>query len=203
MNASAKSRSGFNRKLLAIPVIIIVVVAGVVAWQVYWQSSSAKKATVVLPALSLTLVGANGEQKVLDSEELAGLKSYVSVGGYITDKGQVFYGNFSGVPILTILALVGGITSNENVTVTGSDGYHVTFTYQQVQGEGLSAYDPQTKDPVQPTQPLTMIVAYYWNDTVLPESLGPLSLAIVGTQGVDTPGFYWVHLLVKIEVVTA
>ena len=76
MNADSGAKNKFNKKLLAIAVIIIVAVAVVVSWQIYGRSSGATKSKVILPALSLTLVGANGQQKILDSNELAALKSY-------------------------------------------------------------------------------------------------------------------------------
>ncbi len=199
VNADSGAKSKFNKKLLAVAVIIIVVVAVVVSWQIYWRFSNATKSKVILPPLSLTLIGTNRQQKILNSTELAALKSYTATGGY-SRGATIFGGNFTGVPILTLLNLVGGITSNENVTVTGSDGYHVTFTYQQVQGQGLNTYDPNTGTVVQPSQPLTVIIAYYCNGTSLASGTGPLTVAIVGPQGLFTPGEYWAYLLVKIEI---
>ena len=203
MMADSGAKNQFNKKLLAIAVIILVAVAVVVSWQIYGQSSNATKAKVILPALNLTLMGADGQQKILNSNELAALKSYTATGGYINDKGATYVGNFTGVPILTLLNLVGGITSGENVTVTGSDGYQVTFTYQQVRGQGINTFDPTTGATVQPTQPLTVIVAYYSNDTSVASGKGPLTVAIVGPQGLYTNGYWWVYLLDKIEVISA
>ncbi|MGD0202944.1 MAG: hypothetical protein ABSC20_03440 [Candidatus Bathyarchaeia archaeon] len=209
MNAKSEAKSKFNKKLLAIPLIILVIVAVVVSWQIYWQSSNVTKSNVTLPALNLTLVGANGQQKVLNSRELAALKSYTANGGYSEGGmtcnvcGTIYLGNYTGVPILTLLDLVGGITSSEKVNVTGSDGYQVTFTYQQVHGQGLTTFDPTTGATVQASQPLKMIVAYYCNGTSLASGQGPLSVAFVGPQGLVTPGNYWAYLVVKIEIFKA
>jgi DMSO/TMAO reductase YedYZ molybdopterin-dependent catalytic subunit len=202
VNTNSGAKSKFSKKLLAIAVIIIVVVAVVVSWQIYRQLSTATKSKGILPALNLTLIGAIGQQKVLNSSELAALRSYTATGGY-SHEGTIYVGKYTGVPILTLLDLVGGITSSENVTFTGSDGYQVTFTYQQVEGQELNTYDPTTGAAVQPSQPLTVIVAYYCNGTNLPSSTGPLTVAIVGPQGLLTPGKYWAYLLVKIEILTA
>jgi len=202
MDTSSASKSKFNKKLLAISIIVIVFVAVVVSWQLYLQSSKVSKSKVILPDLNLTLVGANGQQVILDSSRLASLKSYTATGGYFGE-GTTYVGNFTGVPILTLLDLVGGITSNENVTVTGSDGYKMTFTYQQVNGQGLNTYDPNTKSAVQSSQPLTMIIAYYCNGTNLGSDKGPLSAAFVGPQDLLTQSRYWVYFLVKIEIITA
>jgi hypothetical protein len=202
MTTDSKAKNKFNKKLLAIAVIIIVAVAVVASWQIYGQSSNATKSKVILPALSLTLIGANGQQKILNSSELAALKSYTGNGGYIKDKKNTTYvGKFTGVTFLTLLNLVGGITSSEKVNVTASDGYQTTFTYQQVQGQGLNTYDPTTRATVQASQPLTVMVAYYCNGTSLSSGIGPLSVAVVGPQGLLTNGFWWAYLLVKIQVI--
>ena len=107
------------------------------------------------------------------------------------------------MPVLTLLNLVGGITSSENVTFTGSDGYQVTFTYQQVHGQEINTFDPTTGAAVQPSQPLTVIVAYYCNGTSIASGKGPLTVAIVGPQGLYTNGYWWAYLLVKIEIIPA
>jgi len=202
MNANSETKTKFNKKLLAIAVIVIVVVAAAVSWQIYGRSSGAAKSDVILPALSLTLVGANGQQKILNSNELAALKSTTASGGY-SEEGKTYVGNFTGVPLLALLDLVGGITSSENVTVTGSDGYQMTFTYQQVQGQGLNTYDPTTGAAVQPSQRLTVMIAYYCNGTSLALDKAPLTIALVGPQGLFTEGKYWAYFLVKIEILKA
>ncbi len=183
MNADSAAKNQFNKKLLAIAAIIIVVVAAGVSWRlIYTQSANTPKSNVVLPALNLTLIGANGQQKILDSIGLAALIPYKGTGGYVNEKNTTYVGDFTGVPILTLLNLVGGITTGENVTVTASDGYQTTFTYQQVQGQGLNTYDPMTRAAVQPSQPLTVVVAYYCNGTSLASDKGPLNCCDRGTS---------------------
>jgi DMSO/TMAO reductase YedYZ molybdopterin-dependent catalytic subunit len=201
MNADYSAKGKFNKKLLAIAITIIVAIAVVFSWRIYENSSGVTKSGVILPTLRLTLIGANGQQKVLSANELAALKSYTSYGGY-SGEGVTYVGNFTGVPILTLLGLVGGITTGENVTVMGSDGYQVTFTYQQVQGQGINTFDP-TGAAVQPSQPLTVIAAYYCNSTSITSGKGPLTIAIVGPQGLYTNGDWWVYLLMKIEIIPA
>lgn len=197
-NPEPKTKS-FNKKLLAIVVIAIVIVAVVGSWAIYGRSTNSTKAEVTLPTLNLTIVGASGQQVVLDSNKLAALESYSATGGY-SENGMTYVGNFTGVPVLTLLNLVGGLKSNENVTFTGSDGYQMTFTYQQVQGQNINTYDPTTGAAAQPSQPLTVMVAYYCNSTILASDKGPLTVAIVGPQGLYTNGYWWVYFLVKIEV---
>ena len=201
MKADSGAKNKFNKKLLAVAIVIIIIVAAVVSWQIYWRSSNAQS-KVILPALSLTLVGANGQQKTLDANQLGALKSTTANGGY-SGEGKTYVGNFTGVPVLTLLNEVGGISSSNNVTFIGSDGYQVTFTYQQVQGQDINTFNPTTGAAVQPTQPLTVIVAYDCNGTILTPDKGPLSVAIVGPQGLYTNGYWWAYFLVKIEVTPA
>jgi hypothetical protein len=202
MNVASQVKNKMNKKLLAIVIITIVALAVVVSWQIHGLSSDAPKSKVILPALSLTLVGAEGQEKTLNSNELATLDSYRANGGY-SGEGVTYVGNFTGVPVLTLLNLVGGITSGENVTFVGSDGYQVTFTYQQIHGQEIETFDPKTGAATQPTQPLTVMVAYYSNDTAIVAGKGPLTVAIVGPQGLYTDGYWWVYLLAKIEVISA
>jgi hypothetical protein len=203
MSADSGARGKFSRKLLAIIVIIIVVVAVVVSAEIYLRSSSASKSKDTLPTVSLTLVAANGTQKVLNSGEFYSLGSYTAAGGLITEAGNITVGNYTGVPILTLLNIVGGITDGENVTAVGSDGYKWTFTYEQMQGLDVGTYNSSTGAPVTTSQPLTFMAAYYVNGTTLPSGTGPLTVAIVDPQGLITPGAYWVHSLVEIEIIPA
>jgi len=200
MKADSAAKNKFNKKMLAIAVVVIFALAVVISWQIYGLSSKTEKPKVALPALSLTLVGANGQKKTLDSNELAALGSYTGNGGY-AENGITYVGNFTGVPVLTLLNLVGGMTGSQNVTFTGSDGYQVTFTYQQVHGQEINTFDPKTGVAVQTSQPLTVIVAYYSNNTSIVSGKGPLTVAIVSPQGLYTNGYWWAYLLVKIQVI--
>jgi hypothetical protein len=202
MNANSEPKTKIlNKKLLAIAVIIIVVVAVVGSWAIYQQSPNSTKTEVTLPTLSLTIVGASGQQVVLDSSKFAAYMSLTANGGYKSENNMTYAGNFTGVPVLALLKLVGGIESSDKVTFVGSDGYQYTFTYQQMQGQNINTFNPTTGAAAQPSQPLTVMVAYYCNSTILASDKGTLSVALVGSQGLYTNGYWWVYHLVKIEVV--
>ena len=203
MNAETKVNGKFNRKLLAATLIVIVVAAGaLVVWQVNGQQRLSFQETVSLPPLELTVIGAGGQRSVLDSAKLAALKSYTGTGGYNDEANSMLYtGNFTGVPVTTLLNLVGGISSGDNVTFTGSDGYQITFTYQQIQGQNINTFNPDTFAAQTPTKPLTVIVAYYCNCTAISGGKGPLTVAIVGPEGLLTNGYWWAYLLIKIQVI--
>src|SRR5208283_5949753 len=97
------------------------------------------------------------------------------------------FGLYTGVPILTLCNQVGGLTSSETITVTGSDGYKVTYSYAQANGQGIGTYN-SAGTAVTPTQPLTMIVAYFLNGANIPSGTGPLQTIAVGPDGLYTTG---------------
>ena len=208
MNTNSKPSSKFNKKLATILIVSTVIVAIVAAQQIipYLQNqpSNQPNSNINLPEINLTVVGANGEELVLHSNDIVSLQTHTAAGGYKRGNGSILgVGNYTGVPILNILNLVGGISNNNIIQVTAADSYTATYTYNQVNGQELNTYDPQTGDTTQATQPLTMIVAYHLKGKTLPDSDGPLTIAIVGPQGLLTDGKLWTRLLVKIEILNA
>ena len=198
MTSETKTNT-FNKKILAaIIIIIIVVAASVVAAEYVLQQPSSN---ANLSPLTLTLVGADGQKKVLNEKDLAGLESYTANGGFKSSGGLIAaVGTYTGVPILTICNLVGGITSDQTLTVTASDGYSMVYTYNQVNGQDFTTYDSVTGSEKQPTQPMKMVVTYYINGTALPSDEGPLRIGVLGTEGLLTEGHFWTKMVSKIEV---
>jgi DMSO/TMAO reductase YedYZ molybdopterin-dependent catalytic subunit len=153
-----------------------------------------------LPEMTLTVVGSTGTQKTLRSNDIAALTTYSAYGGTRSSSGTLAnFANYTGVPILNLCNLVGGVTSSNTVRVSASDDYSVTYSYAQMNGEDITTYD-SAGNQVTPSQPLTMIVAYYQNGTGLPSGVGPLRIMIVGPEGLYTSGSLNARLVVKIEV---
>jgi hypothetical protein len=160
--------------------------------------------SVSLPSMNLTLVAANGTELVLNSTDIGSLPSYEASGGYRkVNHPEMIVGpnNYTGVTLITLCNLVGGISSNDVLRVNASDGYSMNFTYAQVNGDFVT-YDPATGDEVQHNEPLTTILAYYQDDANLSSDRGPLRLAIVGSEGFVTDSTYWVYSVVKLEIIT-
>jgi hypothetical protein len=105
------------------------------------------------------------------------------------------------VPILTLCNLVGGVTSSSTVKVTATDGYATTYTYAQLNAQGIATYD-SSGNPVTATQPLTMIVAYFLNGASLSSSTGPLRTFIVGPEGLYSTGSLSAKMVAKIEILS-
>ena len=189
-----------NKKILAISVILIVVIAVVTAWQIP-QLLTGNNENTNIPELTLTLKGVNGEEKILDQTDFADLTTITAKGGFKTSGGVISeVSTFSGVSVLSLCELVGGMPSDATLTVTASDGYSMVYTYDQVNGNDFTTYDPITGSEKAATQPLTLVVNYLHNDTALPSDQGPLRIGVVGSEGLLTEGHFWVKKVSQIEI---
>lgn len=166
------------------------------------QHASAEADVADLPSMSLTVVGANGAQVVLNESDIAGLSSYRDYGGFENQLGNVKgLGNYTGVSLNMLCVLVGGLTNTSIVEVIASDGYSSNLTFDEVVNGNFTTYNSNGEE-VYHSQPLVPIVAYYFNDVNISESNGgPLRLAIVGSEGLVTSSTYWVKWVVRVEVI--
>jgi hypothetical protein len=191
--------------------LAIVGSEGLVTDSIFWVKKAAKleilsKGGLVFPSINLqpmnlTIVGLNGTQRVLTSAEIGILPSFEGKGGYKTSAGSLRgIGNYTGVTLVSLCNLVGGITDACGLRVTASDGYSMVYTYDQVMGQGLVTFDPATGDETNHTQPLTTVLAYYKDGLNLTSDEGPLRLAILGSEGVLTEGHWWIKYVMKIEI---
>jgi hypothetical protein len=187
-----------DHKLSVSSLVFSFLAITLLSFQSLWFAET-KASFVELPPMSLTIVGTDGTQVVLDEVDIGDMDSWRDYGGYKTSfpslKGRGYY---TGVPINALCDLVGGIHYGQTLRVTASDDYNISFTYEQVNGDFVT-YDNVTGDQVPHDQPLTTILAYYFNDTNL-TSGGPLRFAIVGPEGLCTDSAYWVQHVVKMEI---
>jgi hypothetical protein len=156
--------------------------------------------------MNLTVVVANSTSVVLHEDDIAKLAPYRAYGGFVNSLGLLNdLGNYTGVPIATFVNMVCGIISCYSVIIIATDGYTINYTktqsFEEYNGTALVTYDNMTGQPVQHNQPLTPILAYYYNDANLTyDEGGPLRLAIVGPEGLLTSSKLWVKWVVKLEV---
>jgi hypothetical protein len=158
--------------------------------------------TLDLPPMNLTIMGTNGTL-ILNSTDIGNLPSYSGYGGLKNQIGTIKnYGNYTGISLIVLCNLVGGIQNNDTLRITAWDNYTMNFSYDQVNGN-FTTFDNVTGSEVQHNQSLTPIIAYYFNGQNVPSADGPLRLAIVGPeQGLVTTSAYWVKLAAKIEVLS-
>jgi hypothetical protein len=151
--------------------------------------------------MNLTLVALNGPSLTLNESAIAKLESFESRGGFKTSVGRLEgIGNYTGVRLIDLCNLVGGINSSCSLRITASDKYSMVYTYDQVMGNDFVTFNPATGDETNHTQPLTVILAYYKNSLNLTSDEGPLRVAIVGSEGVLTESHWWIKYAVKIEI---
>lgn len=120
------------------------------------------------------------------------------------------YGNYTGVPVLNLVNLVGGISPGGTVVATsGADGYQTTYTYNQVvNGLGWSQeVYPAGHGAVATTVPLILVLAYLWNGSALStyvsggSGVGPLRTVTISSSGYDiSAGAPWNKGVTTIQV---
>jgi len=188
-----------NCEKYILPIItLVLVVNGVATCSGAWTQNAS--VIVNLPPMNLTLIAVNRTHIVLNSSDIGSLPSYTAYGGYKTQGGFIRgSGNYTGVPLITLCTLIGGIANGNSLKITASDNYTQTFSYDEVRGN-FTTFDIMTGQPVPHNQSLTLILAYWFNNANLSSSEGPLQLAIVGPEGLATRSAYWVKFVVKMEI---
>jgi len=110
--------------------------------------------------------------------------------------------SYVGVEVPTLLAAVGGFTSSNTVTFTGSDGYSKTFSYAAVEnGTGITVEDNNGNTVASPIAPI-MFLAYSKDGAALDSSTGPLELCFSTSLALNqyTTSSNWVKLIVTITI---
>jgi len=79
------------------------------------------------------------------------------------------------VALTTLLNAVGGISAGETVTLTSSDNYTQSLTYDQITNGNVNYYDT-TGNPVNPSPKPTLTVIYSQNGAALDSTHGPIEL---------------------------
>ena len=140
----------------------------------------------------LTLIG--NETRTYTLDEIKAMPSYTAGGGFKKSTGTVVGPhNYTGVNITYLADLVGGITPLESVKMTASDGYSMTYTYEQVLGE-IATYEGTTG-------PMTMVLAYEEDGSPISGGYGgPLRIAFTGPDSPITDGHFWVKYITTIEI---
>ena len=150
----------------------------------------------------LTVVGAKGS-KAFTLAQLEAFPSYTGYAGMKDSVGVITPPvQYTGVPLATLTALVGGVDPSYGVTVLGSDGYGMTFSAAQAAGGGFTTYDPVTGAERPPAEKLTVLVAYSSQGKPLdPADVGPLRLVFAEPKAdVVVDGHWSVRWVDKIAV---
>ena len=196
--ASPEKKGKLNTKLLAAIVIIIVVVsASAVAAQYALTKPSTNSS---LPAMTLTLVGSDGTTKTLTETDIAALQAYIGQGVSRSGGKVGTIATYTGIQVTDLLALVGGMSAGQTLTVTAQDAYTNTYNFNQVvNGQDFNTYDAEG-NATTATQPLRLVVIYYREGVALGSDEGPLKIGVLSSEGLATDGNKWAKMAVKLTV---
>jgi len=148
----------------------------------------------------LALVGRDGSEKVLSYAELLALPTVETAGGFFSSVGTI-YGPFrvKGIPLETLLDLVGGMTASDLLQVSARDGYSMVFDYRQLQGD-IDTFAADTLRLV-PGGAVQFLLIFEQDGQPLAENDGaPLRLAIINPDGLLTEGHWWVLWVTRLGV---
>jgi len=140
-------------------------------------------------------------EKVLSLPEIKALPAWEGYGYGVSTVG-IKYGPYTvkGVRLTTLVESVGGIGEGDQVGISAPDGYYWVFDDEQMGGLGFVTFDQNLKE--KPAPLLTVVLAYEFNGTAIPEDDGGPLRIVVGTDepGTITEGSAWVKWVDRIEV---
>jgi DMSO/TMAO reductase YedYZ molybdopterin-dependent catalytic subunit len=149
----------------------------------------------------LTVTG-NGQSKDFTMADIKALPQYTGYFGFVNSAGTVFPPEpVKGVKMSDVLAQVGGMTTLNSCDIVGSDGYPMTFTYDQLlNGADVQMYNATTKAKEAPKAPFSFVLIYEQNGQPLPttgdDATGPLRVVVAQEQDVNQVADG--HLMVKL-----
>ena len=162
-------------------------------------------ATTAAPtaAIVLELTGPN-VSRAFTMDQLKALPVTEGQGGFKDSAGVITLpADFKGVALKDLVVALGGaFDASAGVTLSATDGYNMTFSYDQVMKGDFTAYDPATGVELETHDPLTAILAYEQDGKPLdPVQDGNLRLEVVSAknnQVVD--GHYTEKWVIKLAV---
>ena len=146
----------------------------------------------------LSLVSEN-TNKNYTIEELKALPSVSGVGGYKKTTGTIVGpSNYKGVPIISLLNDIGGMSQSSDLIIEATDGYVVSYSYSMIVGQ-VTAYDNETGSNLGISE-FEMIVAYEQDGNALATDDGPLRIAYLSDEGHLSDGSLWAKKIQDIEI---
>ena len=159
-------------------------------------------ATSTTPVTSTVLTVVNGT--TTQNYTISQLKALPPTTGYGATKnkaGAITGPNtYVGATLTSLIKAAGGMTSNEQVTVTAQDGYSKTLTYAQVYQGTFSVYDKNGNPATAGTQPFVSLV-YSMDGNDLATTIGPVEMGIMTASDQASDASMWIKLTNKIEII--
>lgn len=150
----------------------------------------------------LTLI--NGDQtETYTLKQLEDIPSVTGTASFMRSTGEIQgEAEFTGVELTDLADDVGGLTTGEAATITASDEYAMTMTYDMIASDAFTTFDASGVEVDSSSRDLKVILAYEIDGEPIGDSDGPLRLLIVADDGdlVSTEGHWWVKHVVEIEI---
>jgi len=179
-------------KRISIPALFILVTLLLSAC-----GSKALPATVTPAAGStgtvLALKGPNGGH-ALTMADLKKLPVTEGKGGMKSSTGKITIPEtYTGVAIKDLVSYLGvNFDPTMGVTVSATDGYSMTLSYDQVMNGNFTVYDPANGNELKTHDPLTAIIAYTKNGQPIdPVNEGTLRLIVVSSTNNQVVDGHW------------
>jgi predicted phosphodiesterase len=119
------------------------------------------------------LLRANEEDITLSLEDLSALTRASGISSFENQLGNWRgRGNYSGVMVSDLIELIGGMTENQNVQISSSDGFAQNFCYSNIY-PNTSWYEHQGD----------MILAFQYNGTIVPNWSDGMRIVMLPTDG--------------------
>lgn len=151
----------------------------------------------------LDLLDVDGAVKSFTLEEFKALPATTGQAGIKSSTGKITPPKaFTGVALKDIVAVLPGFDETMGVSVVASDGYAITFSYDQIMNGGFIEYDPGTGSELKSPVPLTAMLAYEAGGQPFdPAQDGVLRIVIVSDEPKQVTDGHWsVKFVNKIEV---
>ncbi|NPV57986.1 MAG: hypothetical protein HPY76_15125 [Anaerolineae bacterium] len=151
----------------------------------------------------LEIIGIDGTSEELTMSDIQAMEPDEGYAGIKSSTGEITPpATFKGVSLIRLAELVGPMEEGTGVNVVASDGYSITFSYNQLMNGDFIAYDPGTGDEKQEKPVLTPILAYEVDGADLDENRdGELRVAIISDEKNQVTDGHWsVKWVSKIEV---
>lgn len=150
-------------------------------------------ATPTPAAPVLTLTGVDGTSKSFTLDEIKALPVTSGQAGIKSSTGKITLPMlFKGVALKDLVAAAGAFDDTMGISVQATDGYAITFSYDQVMSGGFIEYDPGTGDELKSPVPVTAMLAYEMEGKPLDEQQdGILRLVIVSDEPKQVTDGHW------------
>ncbi|MCW4030681.1 MAG: molybdopterin-dependent oxidoreductase [Candidatus Bathyarchaeota archaeon] len=159
--------------------------------------------TTALPSTATLTLKSGTNTTVLTAADILAMPAYTGIGA-VRSGGSISpstIGSYTGVPLLYLCNLIGGIQPTSYIKITASDGYSTMLSYDQVHDNNFVQYDINTNTVITDQDPL-IIVAYAKDGAELTHDLGaPFRDVVVSEDGMATYGNVMVKYISSIEVI--